>query len=398
MKKVQIYKYFEALLKLLLQLFGYFPISSFETDTYKNLVEIFLKVWSSVIISGILFYISYAVCNEKDIFSNFIIGKANDILKFVTVYAAFSINVIETNLRWRRLRKLEMLCKGFERIVNFNKFQFQMRKTYIFKFITMAVLVCIVEVQIVSTVTTNKWKCYWLLIVIPIVACRLRTMQYIYYLNLIRFYTKMINQEMKMIALYSSKCFKKAETDFISKRLQILKHFYQQLYKITEATNTFFCFSINFNFIHEFIESGTEYYYIYLSLTDSTDVNLCTAYISAFGPTVFMFLPLYEAELIECEASKIGDLLHSIKKNEVDTELYQIIHYFSLQIHQEKIELHSSSIANINLKLFVSIVGGLMTYLILFIQFSTLAEEQKDKSNVRKFTITASSLNLNFIV
>jgi len=237
MQLVKFYKYFDALFKLTLQLFGYFPISSLKTDTYRILVEISLKVWSAVIISGILFYISYASCNQEDIFSNYIIGKANDILKFVTVYLAFAINVIETNFRWRRLHKLEMLCKRFEKIGNFNKFQHKMRRTYVWKFILMALLVLTVEVQIVTTVTSNKWKCYWLLIVIPILACRLRTMQYIYYLNLIRFYTKMIKHEMEMIALSSSKCSTKAETDYISYRLQILKHFHLLLYKVTDAVN-----------------------------------------------------------------------------------------------------------------------------------------------------------------
>lgn len=325
MQVEKFYKYFEALFRLSLQLFGYFSISTFETYTYRKLVEITLKVWSSVIISWILFYISYALCNQEEIFSSYIIGKANDILKLVTVYLAFAINVIETNFRYKRLLKLEKLCKNFEKIGNFQKFQFQMKKIYAWKFIIMAVIVFIVEVQIVSTVTSSKWKCYWLLIVIPIVACRLRTMQYIYYLNLIRFYTKMIKYEMETIALYSSKCTTKAETELISKKLQTLKHFYQLLYKVTNATNKFFCFSINFNFIHEFIESGTEFYYIYISLNEVIDDNLFTVYISAFGPTVFMFLPLYEAELIECEASKIGEILHSIKKNEDDVELFKVV-------------------------------------------------------------------------
>lgn len=329
MQEEKFYKYFEALFRLSLQLFGYFSISSFENYTYRKLTEISLKVWSFGIISWILFYISYALCNQEEIFSSYIIGKANDILKLVSVYLAFAINVLETSFRCKRLQKLEMLCKSYEEIWNFQKFQFRMRRTFAWKFITMAVIVFIVEVQIVSTVTSNKWKCYWLLIVIPIVACRLRTMQYIYYLNLIRFYTKMFKQEMEMIALYSSKCTTKSETEFISKRLQTLKQFYQLLYKVTDATNKFFSFSINFNFIHEFIESGTEYYYIYISLNEIIDDNLFTVYISAFGTTVFMFLPLYEAELIECEASKIGELLHSIRKNEDDVELYKVVRNYS---------------------------------------------------------------------
>lgn len=69
--------------------------------------------------------------------------------------------------------------------------------------------------------------------------------------------------------------------------------------------------------------------------------------------------------------------------------IYFQIHQFSLQIVQEKIELHSSSIASINFRLFVSIVGGLMTYLVK-LTFNI----QKIRSSHLKDNISHAAINM----
>lgn len=326
MGRRKFFKLFDIVFKTTFQLFGYFPISSFESEISRKLTEYTLRVWATTIVSGIVYYTLHAVCNHEELFSTYIIGKANDVLKLTSVYVAFALNVIETNFRWKKLLKMEVLLRDFQKIRNYQKVQPEMRRNYLWKFFAMFLVVFVIETQITLTFTSNKWKCYWLLVVIPIVACRLRTMQYIHYQNLIRFYAKMINQELEAIVAVS----RDIEYHSLTERLRELRKFYRLLHKITELMNKFFCFSIVITLVHEFIESGSEYYYIYMSVFETIDDNLLTVYISAFGPTVFMLLPLYEAEKIAEEIDKTVRLLHSIRKSEDDVKLQELVCEFFL--------------------------------------------------------------------
>jgi hypothetical protein len=59
------------------------------------------------------------------------------------------------------------------------------------------------------------------------------------------------------------------------------------------------------------------------------------------------------------------------------------IHRFSLQIEQQRIEMHAGSLFEVDLRIYVSILLGLATYLVLFVQFSTI---QANKHGIITFS------------
>lgn len=313
------------------QFFGFFPVFVKVKSSMKHskLSEILIQLWSIIVLTFIFINILIVAQNQEIIFNENSLDKANDILKFSCVTAAVVIFIVESLVN---VREFKMIFKKFQKFENelkvygvkFENYQTRMMKDYARKFILIVFTQTIFETYIISS---DFWTDFWLVNSIPSCVCRLRHLQYIYFLHIIRYKVLMLQDELEKIVQNSKLRFLSHDENVYEKtldRLQSIKNAYGILWDVTFDVNEVFTWSIAANLVHNFVQIGCDSYWAYISLSkNELDMFLSFTIIT---PAVFLiFLVLYEANEIKVEALKIPVLLHSIKKSKKEVDLYKMV-------------------------------------------------------------------------
>lgn len=320
MKAQKFYMLIERFSIKLHQFLGFHPISH-EKDLNKlKLKEIQMIMWSICILIWISFEAILITHWEKIMLSKWTLGRANDILKLVSVYVAYSISVMESLFKVKKFKKLHIKIKEFERIcgtLNLEKSNNNILKSYAQKLIIVLVIDFLLQTYTAATITSIQWIYYFSFLIIPMIACHIRSLQFVYFFIIIKNFILIIKSDFMKINEISRRNSNEME---IRKRLQRLKILYGLLWEITELFNENFKFSIVANNINHFVISSVNCYYSYLSIKNFNEQSSnIPIWLSFIVPMLFILFIFIEAEKVKIEASKISVLLHDIKKKEKDT-------------------------------------------------------------------------------
>ncbi|KAG5680408.1 hypothetical protein PVAND_009917 [Polypedilum vanderplanki] len=402
MSQQKIFKQIEKFSQIVFQFCGF---NSIPISDGKYLTEVYLRIWTFFVFVCVISATVIAIKYDDVVFSDSFVGKANDMLKFVTVYFSFAVCIAESFLNNKKLKKFYSKFKKFVKEIEISdrkllSFSLKFRKNYSIIFAVMFIISIAMEIFMISCIGFSKqWQYFWILNLIPILACRMRNLQYFYVLSIIKLQIRVIRDELRNIVEFTKWNLNLSSRDVheILIKLQNIKCAYGRSFESTNIVNEFFSQSLAANIVHEYVQSACDYYWSYIIFSEVWREEAHSAIIlSATIPLVFLLFSLYHAEKVKFEASQIAPLLHSIRKRKCDVKLYRMIHQFSLQITQEEISFHASSIFTVNLSLFISVINALLSYLVIFIQFSSIPDDRRDKYNKGEYSLSIKNPFFDF--
>jgi 7tm Chemosensory receptor len=324
------YSLAQKISEIVFRLYGLFPVLiKPHKSSISKLCEILIQLWSLVLLVVLFLNICWVVRNQEKMFNENSLGKVNDALKFGCVCFAFLIFLIESFFNAKQFKTIFRKFKKFNNELsvlgmNFEKRKAKMIRDYARKFILVVVSQIIVETYIVSTV---NWVDFWIANYIPSTACRIRHLQYIYFLHLIRYKVLMLQDEMSIIVESSRIRFLSHDKNVYNNaldRLQTLKNAYGILWDVTFDVNDAFTWSNAANFVQNFVQIGCDCYWSYSSLVQNHFDPLMSSLMIC--PSIFqIFLVLNQANKIKVEALKIPVLLHKIRKSKKEIDLYKMV-------------------------------------------------------------------------
>ncbi|XP_070495754.1 putative gustatory receptor 39b [Chironomus tepperi] len=367
------------------------------------LLKFYLKLWACILLFIIVISAGIGVNFHDVLLTDSYVGKANDGLKFATVFLAYSVSLFETIIHQKMYEKIQRKLQKFEKVcsvlkVNFPKYYRRLRVNYGRKFLIMFFISISMEVVIISSIGfSRQWQNFWLFNLIPVLSCRVRILQYFYYVNLVNLQVEVLIDELEGIVNFTYWNVTSTHVPEIVNLVQTLKNAYRILHKTVCIINDINAFSLATLIIHEYVQSGCDYYWMHTAFSEyyREDAHIAVI-LSASIPLLFIYFCLSEAERVEIRGSKIPVLLHSIRKNKNDFKLFKLIHHFSLQIHQEKIKFRASSLFDVNVRLFVSIINALLSYLVIFIQFSSIPTDKRGGNVADEYTFSVKNPLFNF--
>lgn len=332
-----IYSKVENFSILIFKALGFYPlIKQQSTKNGSKLPQLMIQAWSIVVFLLVCINILSVVTNDEQVFDDISLGNANNILKYGFTNVSLLVFLAESFVH---IRNFQLIFKKFHKVknelkvlrVDFENYKTKMVKEYAIKFLIFITLETISQVYIVSNI---NWRTFWIVNNVPSFLCRIRHVQYIFFLHLIRFDVKIIQDELakivndsKMRFFSCDKCVYDATLD----RLQALKNAYGVLWNVVFDINEIFTWSITANILQNFVQIGCDSYWVYISLSRGT----FGFFISCFNtvPTVVLLsLVLFEANRVEIDALKIPVQIHSIRKCKRECDLYQMVNYNKFEI------------------------------------------------------------------
>jgi hypothetical protein len=285
-------------------------------------------VWSAFLIIVVLFVLTFTYNFEEDIFSMSLIGKANDILKFSAIYFAYVVTLLESLGKSKDLYKLHKKVHKFESMcrshnLSTSKSHNKIRKYYVKKFYVLFLMAITVEILIAVTTSSQQWYFYWIMTFVPILANRMRHLQYFYYICVIKSYISIISDELSRISRITQRRY---PINHSQHRLELLRTLYGILWEISESINAFFTYSLLTNVIHEFTGAGCGYYFLYRNL-DMINSNLYSFAVvcSAINPTIFLLFFISEATWVKCDAQKISTGIYKTLKHKNEIATFNVV-------------------------------------------------------------------------
>lgn len=322
----------EKFSKLIFQIVGFNLIPINKTGDYYILWKFYLKIWSFLMLLGVFIAAAVAINFHDYVFSDSFVGKANDVVKSITVYIAFSISLIEAFFHQDKYEKLYEKFREFKKVcsmlnVKFEKYYHRMRFYYGWRFILLFISSIAIEIIIIISIGfSRQWQYFWISNLIPIVACKMRNLQYFYYVNFIHHQVHIINDELSKIVNYTYWNLTSRNVHKLMLKIQTLKNSHGIVYRSTSIINEIYSFSLASLIVHQCIQSGCDFYWMHSIFMDYYRENAHIAVIlPSTVPLIFVFFCLHESEMVEMRATKITVLLNGIRRNKDDEKLMKLV-------------------------------------------------------------------------
>lgn len=259
------------------QLLGISLVS--ERESGPNLFEKCLKYWSLLIFSlnfsvtVLSFY--YA---DQIFYTNDVVGKFNDFLKYLTVSGTLYITLIESFGKmgyikkfYKRFTWMESKCMKIDvdlrRVLD--KFKDKLNRKVV-PIVVMCVCYVIYEIGIFQG--PKKMKYYAYISTVPAFICRCRHLQLAYYVVHVTAGVKVMNEKLEQIVKQSKEMQKmEGKIDFkdekvLCDQLQRVKIIYGEIWMMTHDINEYFGWSTCFNFAQNFVQVTCDMYWIYMTM------------------------------------------------------------------------------------------------------------------------------------
>ena len=296
------------------------------------LLKAYLKLWTCFLLFAALVGAGIGINFHDILLTETYVGKANDGLKFATVFLAYIVSLVETLINqkinqniYRKLRKFEKVCAVLK--VKFPKYYRNLRIRFGIKFLIMLFISISIEIIIISSIGfSRQWQNFWIFNLIPVLACRMRLLQYFYYVNLVNLQVEVLNDQLENIVNFTYWNLTSTHVPKVLNLLQVIKNAYKNLYTTVSIINDINAFSLATLIVHEYIQSGCDYYWMYTAFSEyiQEDAHIAV-FLSASIPLLFIYFCLNEAEKVEIKGSKIPVLLHSIRRNKSDVKLFKLV-------------------------------------------------------------------------
>lgn len=237
----------ESFSKKLFQFLGLFPLCyDHQANREQNKIsEFFIKCWSFLWIFFILGHLSVVIRYSDSIFSNNPVGKANDILKFSVVFVAYIFIIAESLTKIGNLRNILRIAQDFQEECKFLKVNFKyygnkVKLCYTKKFMFILLMQFLVEAFVGTLVDSTQWALFWFANYFPAFVCRIRHLQYIYFLHFIQSHILIVQNELEKIVNESKFHFLSYKRDDYLRtldKLQTIKTAHGILWKLTFEVN-----------------------------------------------------------------------------------------------------------------------------------------------------------------
>lgn len=249
------------------KLFGFVP-GLFHGAGRGDTVEIYSMTWSTLVMIGVTMYGAVILMCQEKIFNQTPIGNINDTLKFLTGTVAHFVSLCESMMKVKKFRmifkRMSMLddeCKTLN--INFAIHQRTFLRCYAIRFLAFCLLFILVEAHVYLNI---ELPTFFLANLFPSSACRMRHLQYMFYLHLILSKVKIIQIELVRSFDEARYRFQNSTTyardcEELIDRLQVLKNVYGMLWRTTHDINEMFVWSITANLIHNFVQIGCDSYW-----------------------------------------------------------------------------------------------------------------------------------------
>lgn len=163
---------------------------------------------------------------------------------------------------YKKLNDFEAEIKALN--INYRSYWYAIRKSFASKFFIVIFCSIGVETVMISSIGLNKqWQYIWVSNLLPILACRVLHLQYIYFVTIIRFHSIIIQDELQKFQ--KNKTF---QAVVVIKKLQCIKNLYGILHDLNLLVNDLFTFSLSANFVHEFVQCGCDSFWVYVSFNN----------------------------------------------------------------------------------------------------------------------------------
>jgi hypothetical protein len=304
MKAIKFYSTVHKVSFILFRLFGFIPASIDNLAT-----QSFMIFWSYIILFLIIIHFMISMRFQEFLLSQSPVGNVNDFLRLCSGSIAYFVIIIESLCGIRKYKvitkSIKLLDEELETLGrDFKKFEFEFVKIFAINFLIFFILHFGSEIYLV---VTYDWIIYTIVAnMIPGLAFRLRHIQYIFYILLIRSKLRIIQNELteSFNANYDSKR--------LIKRLQTLKDVHGILWRMTYDINEMFAWSITATLIRNFLQIGCDSYWAFIHYNtqppdSQTSINIAPS-------AILLVIMLSEANEIQTESAKIAILLHSKKR------------------------------------------------------------------------------------
>lgn len=259
-----------------------------ETDSLSGRLEKCLKFWSLIIFSlnlGVTVISFYFA--DQIFYSDDVVGKFNDFLKYLTLSGTLYITLIESFGKMGYIKKfherfkwMESKCMKID--VNLrpvlDKFKYKLNGKVV-PILLLCMSYIIYEVGIFQS--PLRLKRYAYISTVPAFICRCRHLQLAYYVVHVNAGVKVLNEKLDLIVKQSKEMNKNGtkidfkEEKFLCDTLQRVKIIYGEIWMMTHDINEYFGWSTCFNFAQNFVQVTCDMYWIYMTiaLTRITEFN-----------------------------------------------------------------------------------------------------------------------------
>ncbi|XP_043285602.1 gustatory receptor for bitter taste 66a-like [Venturia canescens] len=163
-------------------------------------------------------------------------------------------------------------------------------------------------------------------------------------------------------------------SDFYAENLRILSKFHYDLCEIGKRLNRRYYAPVIVNVTTAFVILSTNLFFLLDELRHGDYMSMMV-FVSYIQLEISYSLPIIITVIIcnwtSNQAAHTAELIHEIRAMNTDSQLYDVIKSFSLQLHHQKLEFTACGLFPLDSSLLQMMVGKITTYLVILIQFQS---------------------------
>ncbi|XP_043284088.1 gustatory receptor family protein 3-like [Venturia canescens] len=166
-------------------------------------------------------------------------------------------------------------------------------------------------------------------------------------------------------------------SDVCAEQLRFISEIHYNMCAVGKRINRVFDWNVVINVMVAFIVVSTTLYYIFYEVQRAgpTDLSQIFAYIHwELYHSVPIVMIVIVCNLTSHQSVRAGKLIHEIRVESTDSELYQAVKSFSLQLHHQKLQFTAGGFFPVDSTLLQTMIGKITTYLVILIQFKPKLE------------------------
>ncbi|XP_043283779.1 gustatory receptor 68a-like [Venturia canescens] len=161
-------------------------------------------------------------------------------------------------------------------------------------------------------------------------------------------------------------------SDVCAEQLRFISEIHYHMCTVGKQINRIFDWSVIINVMVAFVILSANMYYIFYEVQrpGETDIPQIISYIQwELFHSVPLIIVVIVSNLTSHQSIVTGKLIHEIRVENTDSDLYQAVKSFSLQLHHQRLEFTAGGFFPINSTLLQTMIGKITTYLVILIQF-----------------------------
>uniref|UniRef100_A0A336MWS3 Gustatory receptor n=1 Tax=Culicoides sonorensis TaxID=179676 RepID=A0A336MWS3_CULSO len=213
---------------------------------------------------------------------------------------------------------------------------------------------------------------HWLCMFVSMLISAFRHLQFVVYLETIHIFLGMVTDEMKKVVekcQYNRVVHEGAMTDNeeLTHKMYQIRKVYQRLWYCHRIVNKIFGFSFMVNISYMFIETICDLYWIYVSIYNNTFMYIDDLLISIMTSIFYPYLSIKSANKCLEKNKELKFMVNNVKR-ETSQALNTELNTMALKMFQPT-TFTADGYFDIDFTLMLEILAGLLTHLIIIIQF-----------------------------